>query len=213
MTTCILLIRLLLLLLLHPGSSSSSHIPSHSRSILFFSSRLPPQTGASLSARATPIKKVALGRLSQLLLLPLLLASSTAAQVRVETTKPAPGNARVTKASSYDAMVTLSIEEADGKLTPSGWSTRKEHQGDGRPFSFQPGRNLIQGWTDGVLQMREGERALIHVPYALGYGEQAQGSKGGAWYIPGRSNLLFDIEILGKAGAGGPAPASADELR
>jgi hypothetical protein len=154
---------------------------------------------------------VALGRLTQLLLLP-LLASSAMAQVRVETTKPAPGNARVTKASSYDAMVTLSIENADGTLTPSGWSTRKEHKGDGRPFSFQPGRNLIQGWTDGVLQMREGERALIHVPYALGYGEQAQGSQGGAWFIPARSNLLFDIEILGKAGAGGPAPAPAGEL-
>ncbi len=37
-----------------------------------------------------------------------------------------------------------------------------------RPFSFQPGRNLIKGWTDGVLQMREGERALIHVPPQLG---------------------------------------------
>ena len=147
------------------------------------------------------------------MLLPLLIASAASAQVRVETTKPAPGNARVTKASSYDAMVTLSIENADGTTTPSGWSTRAEHGGDGRPFSFQPGRNLIQGWTDGVLQMREAERALIHVPYALGYGESPQGSKGGGWYIPARSNLLFDIEILGKTGASGPAPAPAGELR
>ncbi len=53
--------------------------------------------------------------------------------------------------------------------------------------------------------MREGERALIHVPPAKGYGAGAQGSKGGAWYIPGSSNLLFDIQILGKAGKGGPA--------
>jgi FKBP-type peptidyl-prolyl cis-trans isomerase len=52
-----------------------------------------------------------------------------------------------------------------------------------------------------VLQMREGERALIHVPSTLGYGAAPQGSKGGAWYIPGNSNLLFDIEIVSKAGA------------
>ena len=34
----------------------------------------------------------------------------------------------------------------------------------------------------------------------MGYGAAAQGSKGGAWFIPGNSNLLFDIEIIGKAG-------------
>ena len=124
--------------------------------------------------------------------------------VRVETKVPAPGNAKVTKAHAYAAQVTLSIENADGSLTPSGWSTRKEGGGDGKPFTFTPGQNLIAGWTDGVLQMREGERALIHVPSALGYGAAPQGSKGGAWYIPGGSNLLFDIEIIGKASRGAP---------
>ena len=84
--------------------------------------------------------------------------------VRVETKVPAPGNAKVTKAHAYAAQVTLSIENADGSLTPSGWSTRKEGGGDGKPFSFTPGQNLIAGWTEGVLQMREGERAKIHVP-------------------------------------------------
>ena len=123
-----------------------------------------------------------------------------ASEVRVEITTPALTNAKVTKQYEYDAQVTLSIENPDGSLTPSGWSTRKEGGGDGSPFSFTPGRNLIEGWTTGVLQMREGERAKIHVPYAKGYGTSAQGSKGGAWYIPASSNLLFDIEILGKKG-------------
>ena len=44
--------------------------------------------------------------------------------------------------------------------------------------------------------MREGERAVLHVPSSKGYGASAQGSKGGAWYIPANSNLHFDIEIL-----------------
>ena len=117
--------------------------------------------------------------------------------VRVEITKSAPGNPPVTNTKMYNAMVTLSIEGNDGSLTPSGWSTRRENGGDGKPFAFQPGKNLIEGWTRGVLQMREGERAIIHVPPQLGYGPKDQGSKGGAWYIPGNSNLHFDIEILG----------------
>ncbi len=96
--------------------------------------------------------------------------------------------------------MTLFIENADGTTTPSGWSTRKEGGGDDRPFSFTPGQGLIAGWTEGVLQMREGERAKIHVPSAKGYGAAPQGQKGGGWYIPANSNLLFDIEIVGKRG-------------
>ena len=145
-----------------------------------------------------------------LLLLLLALAThlgiGSASSVEVETIRDAEeGNARVTRDHMYDAQVTLSIEGDDGTLTPSGWSTRKEDGGDGRPFSFQPGRNLIEGWTQGVLKMKEGERALIHVPSALGYGGREMGSKNSAWYIPASSNLLFDIEILGKKGASGPS--------
>ena len=133
--------------------------------------------------------------------------TSLASSVRVDILESFPGNARLTTSSSYDSMVTLSVSNPDGSLPPSAvWSTRLEHKGDGLPFTFQPGKNLIAGWTDGVLQMNEGERAMIHVPYSLGYGEHAQGSKGGGgWYIPGKSNLVFDIEIRGKTGAKGPA--------
>ena len=146
-------------------------------------------------------------RLLLYLLLPLLLlvqeqARAAAPAVRVETVAAArAGAARVVAAHRYEAHVTLWLEAADGTLTPSGWSTRAEHRGDGRPFAFQPGQGLIEGWTRGVLEMAEGERAKIHVPYELGYGTREQGSKGGPWHIPAKSNLLFDIEILGKAGA------------
>ena len=98
------------------------------------------------------------------------------------------------------AQVTLSIEAKDGTITPAGWSTRKENGGNDQPFSFTPGVGLIQGWTDGVLKMREGERAILHVPSSLGYGSREMGSPGGAWHIPANSDLHFDIEILGKAG-------------
>jgi FKBP-type peptidyl-prolyl cis-trans isomerase 2 len=120
--------------------------------------------------------------------------SSDDMEVRVDITKTNARGLPCTTAHKYGAMVTLSIEHADGSLTPSGWSTRKEAGGDGKPFEFTPGRGLIEGWTEGVLKMREGERALIHVPSSKGYGASPQGSKGGGWYIPGGSNLLFDLE-------------------
>jgi hypothetical protein len=131
----------------------------------------------------------------------LLLAGVSAQEVVVETISPGSGP-DVTRGNSYKSMVTLYIENVDKSRTPSGWSTRKE---DGaaidNPFVFSPGVNLIEGWTQGVLQMKEGERALLHVPSSLGYGARSMGSpNGGGFYIPPNSDLLFDIEILGKKG-------------
>jgi len=131
---------------------------------------------------------------------PFISATATAkakvrpTDVRVEITKSAPGNPSLISTNMYKAMVTLRIESTDGTLTPSVWSTRREDGGNGNPFTFQPGKNLIEGWTRGVLQMRVGERAVIHVPSKLGYG-----SRGNGVIIPGNSDLHFDIEILGVA--------------
>lgn len=141
------------------------------------------------------------------------VVAAAAAVVVVETLTPGSGP-RVTRAHSYRSMVTLYIEEKeedDGgeggptparKRTPSGWSTRRaDGAAADQPFVFQPGVNLIAGWTEGVLRMSEGERALLHVPAELGYGSSPMGTPGGgvgAFYIPAHSDLLFDIEILGK---------------
>lgn len=128
-------------------------------------------------------------------------AQDAADKVRVETISANDGGDAVTRDFKYSSMVTLYIEEADGSKTPSGWSTRvADGASVDKPFDFQPGVGLIEGWTEGVLQMKEGERAWLHVPAKMGYGDRPMGSPGGAFYIPGGSNLLFDIEILGKAG-------------
>jgi hypothetical protein len=146
--------------------------------------------------------------LLQILAFGMLIMTKISAEqgvVVVEITTAAPADSpMVTSEHYYTSMVTLYIENDDGSKTPSGWSTRKEHgalHGVDAPFEFQPGLNLIVGWTEGVLQMKEGERALLHVPSAKGYGGKPMGQKGGAFFIPENSNLLFDIEILGKAGS------------
>eukprot|EP00545_Synedropsis_sp_CCMP1620_P014544 CAMPEP_0119004108 /NCGR_PEP_ID=MMETSP1176-20130426/956_1 /TAXON_ID=265551 /ORGANISM="Synedropsis recta cf, Strain CCMP1620" /LENGTH=136 /DNA_ID=CAMNT_0006955781 /DNA_START=139 /DNA_END=549 /DNA_ORIENTATION=+ len=126
-------------------------------------------------------------------------------EVVVEITSPS-GGAPVTGEHKYRSMVTLYIENDDKSKTPAGWSTRvSDGASEDRPFEFQPGVGLIVGWSNGVLQMKEGERALLHVPASLGYGSRAMGNPAAAsdkgasgFYIPANSNLVFDIEVLGK---------------
>ena len=119
-------------------------------------------------------------------------------EVRVEITHPKADGEPVTRLNKYDSQVTLYVEAEDGSLTPSGWSTRKDEGGNGAPFAFAPGQGLIEGWTEGVLKMKIGERAKIHVPASKGYGAKPMGKPGAGWFIPANSNLLFDIEIVGK---------------
>uniref|UniRef100_A0A7S4N2D5 peptidylprolyl isomerase n=1 Tax=Odontella aurita TaxID=265563 RepID=A0A7S4N2D5_9STRA len=129
----------------------------------------------------------------------LLAAAAEAVVVKVQHEGSGP---QVTRGHKYKSHVTLYIENDDGTKTPSGWSTRVSDGANAdQPFSFQPGVGLITGWTEGVLKMKEGERSWLHIPSAKGYGAQTMGSKGGAFYIPGGSDLLFDIEILGKEGS------------
>jgi FKBP-type peptidyl-prolyl cis-trans isomerase len=130
-------------------------------------------------------------------------AFSLAKDVKVEVQSPGNGPA-VTRGTKYSSHVTLYIQNADGTKTPSGWSTR---QSDGapedQPFPFSPGVGLIEGWTEGVLQMKEGERSWLFVPSEKGYGARELGTPGGpGFYIPANSDLAFDIEILGKDGGG-----------
>ena len=123
------------------------------------------------------------------------MSGANAKDVTVEVQKSSDG-APVTRSSKYQSHVTLYIENADGTKTPSGWSTRvSDGAAKDSPFAFQPGVGLIEGWTEGVLQMKEGERSWLHVPSEKGYGARPMGSQGGAFYIPANSDLLFDIEV------------------
>lgn len=60
----------------------------------------------------------------------------------------------------------------------------------GEPATFGLDQ-VIQGWTEGLQLMSEGEEFDFYIPYNLGYGE-----KGHPGVIPGYSVLVFKVKLL-----------------
>lgn len=57
------------------------------------------------------------------------------------------------------------------------------------PVSFSL-TEVIQGWTNGIPQVKSGGRIVLYIPPSLGYGSQNYGS------IPGNSILIFEVDLL-----------------
>ncbi|WP_375416120.1 FKBP-type peptidyl-prolyl cis-trans isomerase [uncultured Hymenobacter sp.] len=59
------------------------------------------------------------------------------------------------------------------------------------PIDFTLGRGqVIQGWDEGIALMRKGEKAILLIPSALGYGAQGGGT------IPPNAVLRFEVELV-----------------
>lgn len=78
----------------------------------------------------------------------------------------------------------LSDDGARGKKIDSSHDRRQ-------PFRCQLGVGLIAGWSDGMTGMKPGGIRELHVPYEQGYG-----AKGIPGAIPGKADLIFEIEYL-----------------
>ncbi len=62
----------------------------------------------------------------------------------------------------------------------------------GQPFTFVLGQGqVIPGWDEGLLMMKEGSKGRFIIPSWLGYGDEARSAE-----LPAFSTLVFDIELL-----------------
>ena len=75
------------------------------------------------------------------------------------------------------------------------------------PLSFVLGSGMVlPGWEMALPEFRVGDKIRLWVPYQLAYGEQGRGP------IPGRTNVVFDIEILEAESIDKPQPFEVEGL-
>ena len=86
-----------------------------------------------------------------------------------------------------------------GWLASNGFRFQSSHDTNARgevntPFAFAQGwRRVIAGWDAGFGGMRVGGVRRLYIPYQMAYGDAGQASG----HIPGRTDLVFDVELLG----------------
>lgn len=80
---------------------------------------------------------------------------------------------------------------------PSGQMFDTSKQPGREPFTVQIPGGVIQGWNEGLIGMKVGEKRRLFIPPALGYGERGAGN-----VIPPNSWLIFDVELLSLAKEG-----------
>jgi peptidylprolyl isomerase/FKBP-type peptidyl-prolyl cis-trans isomerase FkpA len=118
-------------------------------------------------------------------------------------TNNASSNQMTNKANNNTQMKKEILKEGTGesakigdKITVNyaGWlqdGTKFDSSIGKAPFSFNIGSGVIEGWSQGLLGAKAGEKLKLTIPPELGYGSQGAGS-----VIPPNATLIFEIEVL-----------------
>jgi FKBP-type peptidyl-prolyl cis-trans isomerase len=61
-----------------------------------------------------------------------------------------------------------------------------------QPLTFPVGKGkVIAGWDKGIMQLKEGGKAILFIPPHLGYGNRGAGG-----VIPPNADLIFEVELV-----------------
>ena len=95
------------------------------------------------------------------------------------------------------------LKEGSGKEVVQGSNVIADYTGmfvDGTVFDSSEGKEpihftagggqVIEGWDQGFIGMKEGEKRRLSIPPSLGYGDEDFGP------IPGGSTLIFEVELI-----------------
>ena len=106
--------------------------------------------------------------------------------LQVTTVKEGTGTGAV-KGDSVTVNYTGMLE--NGTVFDSNVDPKFSHV---QPFTFDLGTGMvIQGWDQGVLGMKVGEKRHLVIPANLAYGDRGAGS-----LIPPGATLTFDVEVV-----------------
>lgn len=74
------------------------------------------------------------------------------------------------------------------------YDQRQEDAGQYAPFAmpYNETAGLVAGFREAMLNMKIGDKARVFIPYYLGYGDTGRPP-----VIPPKTNLVFDIELVG----------------
>ena len=82
--------------------------------------------------------------------------------------------------------------EYTGWLQSSGKKFDSSYDHSGNPFSFVLGQGqVIKGWDEGLVGMKQGGIRRLIIPAALAYGAAGQPP-----IIPANANLIFDVQMI-----------------
>jgi len=92
-----------------------------------------------------------------------------------------------------------------GTLAANGTKFDSSHD-RGQPFSTEIGvGKVIKGWDEGVMQMCQGEKALLKITSDCAFGAQGAGEN----IVPPNADVNFEVQLISvqKAGAVPAEPA------
>ena len=118
---------------------------------------------------------------------------------------PADSDFKIEQAIEAEEFEIVTLEEGEGEASKSGDTLVVHYTGTlldgtvfdsslerGDPFEFVLGEGMvIQGWEEGMKDMKVGETRIITIPSNMGYGEM-----GSPPTIPGNAGLEFQVELL-----------------